>query len=43
MNKNLRTLLAVGGWVKESEIVEGEEMKRIIFLGYGNERFCCYC
>jgi chitinase len=40
VNKNLRTLLAVGGWVRENNIQkQNKKQQRSTVLGYGNERF----
>jgi GH18 family chitinase len=47
VNKNLKTLLAVGGWVWETfaffSVYEGEEDEFVLIIGYGNERFCGNC
>jgi hypothetical protein len=43
VNKNLKTLLAVGGWVRPRSYRIDGSVKPCITLGYGNERFRWHC
>ncbi len=43
VNKNLKTLLAVGGWVGEDFLDIGMLLMIVSMVGYGNERFRWYC